>query len=66
MVASIHRIRKNIKIRNSETNWKVAEDSNKSQTGQKTDRWNWKTKKFEENEKKRCSIEQIDLYIMWE
>ena len=47
-VTSIHSIRKSTKNRNSETIWKVTEDSRlcKTQTYQKTEKWSWQINKY--------------------
>ena len=47
-VTSIHSIRKSTKNRNSETIWKVTEDSRpcKAQTDPKTEKWSWQINKY--------------------
>ena len=45
----------------------MTEDSrlHKAQRGQKTEKSSWYIKKYEGKEKKRCSIEELHWYTMW-
>ena len=67
MVTSIHSMQKSIKNRNTKTWWNPrwkATEKFKAQTGQKTKESGWWIKKSEGREKKKCSIQEVDLYIM--
>ena len=49
------------------TRLKVTEDSRlrKAQRSQKAEKLGWYVKRLERKEKKKCSTEEIDWYIMW-